>query len=185
MREGPYPTFAKSVHIHIWESIRLPWIFAALPLKNYQYYVSKATHACSPLLCHTAILSNFAKLAIEWFWSLQIIPNSANQNGIGRFPDFALFLAEWKVWLARLLHSCTWHGKLSITSRRIFPLSPRPPQTGTIRLACETRLHHVYSYHPFGHNLSIPVFANLDSGEVHRKVWPHEPSTPHNVFSIH
>jgi len=30
------------------------------------------------------------------------IPNSENQNGIGRFPDLSCPLAEWKVWLARL-----------------------------------------------------------------------------------
>ena len=47
----------------------------------------------------------------HWTWQLKIsspfmwrkiIPNSENQNGIGRFPDFSSPLAEWKVWLARL-----------------------------------------------------------------------------------
>ena len=41
------------------------------------------------------------KISIPFTWR-KIIPNSANQNGIGRFPDFSFPLAEWKVWLARL-----------------------------------------------------------------------------------
>ena len=42
------------------------------------------------------------KISIPFRWR-KIIPNSANQNGIGRFPDFSSPLAEWKVWHARLL----------------------------------------------------------------------------------
>jgi len=42
------------------------------------------------------------KISIPFTWR-KIIPNSANQNGIGRFPDFSSPLAEWKVWLARLI----------------------------------------------------------------------------------
>ena len=38
---------------------------------------------------------------IPFTWR-KIIPNSTNQNGIGRFPDISSPLAEWKVWLARL-----------------------------------------------------------------------------------
>ena len=41
------------------------------------------------------------KISIPFTWH-KIIPNSENQNGIGRFPDFSSPLAEWKVWLARL-----------------------------------------------------------------------------------
>ena len=41
------------------------------------------------------------KISIPFTWS-KVIPNSENQNGIGRFPDLSSPLAEWKVWLARL-----------------------------------------------------------------------------------
>ena len=41
------------------------------------------------------------KISIPFTWH-KIIPNSVNQNGIGRFPDFSSPLAEWKVWHARL-----------------------------------------------------------------------------------
>ena len=42
------------------------------------------------------------KISIPFTWR-KIIPNSANQNGIGRFPDFSSPLAEWKVWHASLV----------------------------------------------------------------------------------
>ena len=41
------------------------------------------------------------KISIPFTWR-KIIPNSENQNGIGRFPDFSSPSAEWKVGLARL-----------------------------------------------------------------------------------
>jgi len=41
------------------------------------------------------------KISIPFTWR-KIISNSANQNGIGRFPDFSSPLTEWKVGHARL-----------------------------------------------------------------------------------
>ena len=47
------------------------------------------------------------KISIPFTWH-KIIPNSENQNRIGRFPDFSSPLAEWKVWLARLQDSVVY-----------------------------------------------------------------------------
>jgi len=59
---------------------------------------------------YTGIEHDNIKLALT---RCKIIPNSANQNRIGMFPDLSSSLAEWKVWLARL---CSSHLTVTILS---------------------------------------------------------------------
>jgi len=55
----------------------------------------------------------------------------------------------------KLLHSCIWHGKLSIVSRRIFPLLLAPP-TEKIWLVRETRSSHT-TIHAHTHILIVQL----------------------------
>ena len=59
------------------------------------------------------------KISILFTWR-KLIPNSENQNGIGRFPDFSSPLAEWKVWLARLLYNGIYNSDASPTHSVCF-----------------------------------------------------------------
>jgi len=114
------------------------------------------------------------KVSIPFTWH-KIIPNSDNQNRIGRFPDFSSPLAEWKVWLARLPSSPPTYPPLLTSYSTILPLSllQRCDRTSSVKKAWEVGMedHKIKSItHPI---LVIRLTYNgeCSQGSYTTQVW--------------